>query len=314
MIIIRDLDKINQQLQNCSLTLGNFDGLHIGHQKILEFTKNIAQKRGSKSALMTFEPHPKHFFGNIEERSKLYNLAQKLDILRKENLIDVVFLMRFNQELANLEAQDFVKNILIDAIKVQDLVIGYDFNFGKNRLGNFNLLKEIADKNYNLHQFSIQKDEDNQIYSSTNIRNLIKEGLVDQAAKMLGRNYSILGTVVNGKQNGRKIGFRTANILPKYRVIFPKFGVYKSIVKIFDKKYNSITNFGIKPTFFGEKALFETHIFDFNQEIYGKKIEVELLDFIRPEMKFDNIEMLKEQIAKDCQICLKNLSKFSFKH
>lgn len=305
MIVVRNLSNIKEELQNSSLTLGNFDGLHLGHKEILNFSKNLALKTNSKSALLTFEPHPRYFFNKESPKKnvRIYSLAQKLEILRNENLVDIVFLLHFNQDLASLKATDFVKKILSEKIKVKNITIGYDFNFGKNRLGNAELLQELAPLyGYNFHQITAKKIDEN-ICSSTNIRTLIEKGEIKEAAKMLGRNFYIGGTIIEGSQNGRKIGFKTANILPKSHMIFPKFGVYQSLSEIDGKKYSSITNFGVKPTFEGQKALFETHIFDFEKEIYGKKMKVELFNFLRPEIKFNNMAELQLQIQNDVKIC-----------
>jgi len=304
MRVIINLENINKELQNSCLTIGNFDGVHLGHQKILKLNKEIAQDNNQKSALLTFEPHPRHFFNpKLDKNVRIYSLSQKLEILKEENLVDVVFLIHFNQDLANLTANKFIEKILFNKLKISNLTIGYDFNFGKDRQGNGQLLKESSLKyGYNFHQIDVKKDQNNQIYSSTLIRNLIKSGKVQKAYKILGRNYEIKGIVVNGNKMGREIGFKTVNILPKFHIIKPKFGVYKSVTNIDGKKYNSITNFGIKPTLNGKKEVFETHIFNFNQDIYYKNIKVELLEFIREERKFNNIEELKEQIKKDCDL------------
>lgn len=309
MDVIRSLNNVKKDLQNCSLIIGNFDGLHLGHQKILEFNREIAQKDAKKdsvkTALLTFSPHPKYFFNpKFKENSQIYSTSQKLEKLAESKLIDTVFLAHFNQDLANFEATEFVEKILVNQLKIRNLVIGYDFCFGKNRLGNCDLLEKLAPKyGYKLFKIAAQKDETAEIYSSTNIRNLLKAGNISKANSILGHNYEIKGTVINGRKLGREIGFRTANILPKTFIIKPKFGVYKSLTKIDGKSYNSITNFGVKPTLAGNLELFETHIFDFNQDIYGRIIKIELLDFIRPELKFGNIDELKAQIKKDVELC-----------
>ena len=281
MIIVRNFNNIKKDLKNSCLTIGNFDGLHLGHQKILKFNLEIAKKNQLKSALLTFEPHPKYFFNpDSDKNSKIYPLAQKLEILQEENLVDIVFLINFNQELASLEAQNFVQNILCNKLKISNLTVGYDFNFGKNRLGNADLLQELAKKyHYQFHQIPAVKDQNNQIYSSTNLRNLIQNGDVKAAAEIFGRNYEISGIVRKGNEMGGKIGFKTANILPKINIIRPKFGVYESKIEIDKKIYKSITNFGVKPTFAGQNAIFETHIFNFDQNIYSKKVKISLLNF-----------------------------------
>lgn len=308
MEIIRNINKIAKELQNSCLTLGNFDGFHLGHQEILNFTRNLAKKHNKKSALLTFEPHPRHFFNknNPDKNVRIYSLAQKLDILRQEKLVDVVFLLHFNENLVNLTADDFIKNILINKLKVSNLVVGYDFNFGKNRLGNAKLLKDSAPKyDYGFYQIGVKENKQKTVYSSTNIRKLLQNGDIIEASKMLGRTYQVKGLIIKGEQNGRKVGFKTANILPKFHIIKPKFGVYQSKTYLNGKIYDSVTNFGIKPTFLGKTEVFETHIFNFEEEIYGESIKVDLLKFIREEKKFNNIEELKAQIAKDCQFCKK---------
>jgi riboflavin kinase/FMN adenylyltransferase len=303
MQIIRNLNDLDKTLQNTCLTLGNFDGIHLGHQKILKFTKDLAQKTNSKSALLTFEPHPRHFFNPTSNKNvRIYSLAQKLDILKKENLVDIVFLIQFNQELANLSPRNFVKNILTNQLKVKNLVVGYDFSFGKNRCGNSALLNELAPNHgYKFHQIKAKSDQNNHICSSTKIRDLLKDGDTKKASSILNRNYEIKGTVIKGQELGRKIGFKTANILPRSHIIKPKLGVYKTITTINNTNYDSITNFGIKPTFQGKTEIFENHIFNFNQDIYGHRIKIQLLNFIRDEQKFNSIEELKTQITIDCQ-------------
>jgi riboflavin kinase/FMN adenylyltransferase len=305
MRIVRNLNNIESTLQNSCLTIGNFDGLHLGHKEILQFSKKLATKNKQKSALLTFEPHPRHFFKpDIDKNVRIHSLAQKLDILRKENLVDIVFLIHFNQDLVNLSADDFIKKILTDKLKIKNLIVGYDFSFGKNRSGNSALLKKLAPAHdYNFYQVKEAKNQQQQTYSSTIVRDLISRGDVQKASQILGRNYEVKGTIVRGKQLGRQIGFKTANILPRLHVIKPKFGVYKSITTINGVSHNSITNFGVKPTFNGNKEIFESHIFDFDKEVYFARVKIELLEFIREEMKFDNIEALKAQIQKDCHKC-----------
>jgi riboflavin kinase/FMN adenylyltransferase len=306
MQIIRDFQNIDPKFQNSVLTIGNFDGVHLGHQKILNNAKRIANSENLKSALLTFDPHPLKIIRPEPNFNRgLFSLSQKLSFLEENNLVDAVFVSKFDKQLANLSAEDFVREILVEKLKIKHLIIGYDFIFGKNRVGDANLLQKLAGiYNFSFHQIAAKSDSKDQVFSSTKIRNFIENGDVKSANQMLGRNYQICGTVIKGKQLARSIGFPTANFLPKKDLLQPKFGVYKAKIWIDKKEYSAILNFGIKPTFKESEPLFEVHIFDFNQEIYDKEITVELIDFIRKEKKFSGIEELKEQIKKDVKIAL----------
>jgi riboflavin kinase/FMN adenylyltransferase len=303
MQIIRNLQNINNQLSNTALTIGNFDGVHLGHQAILKKVNDIAKKENLTTSLLTFEPHPLKIINPTRPfNQRLFSLSQKLSSLEKSSLIKQIFLLKFNKNLANLSAENFVKDILVEKLKVKHLIIGYDFIFGKNRLGDVELLEKLA-KNYGFSctKMSAQKSTDRKIYSSTKIRQFILKGDILSANAMLGKNYQISGIVIKGKQLARNLGFPTANFLPKKDIIQPRFGVYKVNVIINNKTYPAIMNIGVKPTFSGFNPIFEVHIFNFNQDIYGKKITVELLEFIRQEKKFNGLGELKEQIKKDCE-------------
>lgn len=301
MQIIRDFQNINPSFQNTALTIGNFDGIHLGHQEILRNAQRIASSENLKSALLTFEPHPLKIIRpeQIFDK-KLCSLSQKLSFLKTQHLVDALFISSFNHKLVNLAAEDFVKKILVEKLKIKHLIIGYDFVFGKNRSGDANLLQKLAGVyNFSFHQIAAKSNAAQQVYSSTKIRNLIDCGDIKTANQMLGRNYQVNGVVVEGRKLARTLGFPTANFLPKKDLIKPKFGVYKAAVLIDNAKYSAILNFGIKPTLGGSQPLFEVHIFNFDQQIYGKKIIVELLDFIREEKKFNSIFELKQQIEND---------------
>lgn len=233
---------------------------------------------------------------------RIFSLAQKLKIFAA-NKIDYVIVLPFNSNLSEITAHDFVKEILVEGLNVKHLVIGYDFIFGKNRQGNFQLLEEKSKKfNFTLSEISaIQNQEE--ICSSSLIRKLISQGNVGDAGKFLGKNFSIYGIVNEGRKLAAQLGFPTANLIAKPHIIKPKFGVYKTSTFIphLNKRFSSITNFGTKPTLGGDKSpIFETHILDFSQNIYGKKIVVEFLDFIREERKFNSLEDLNKQIRLDC--------------
>ncbi len=314
MQIIRNLNKIKNALPQLAipqlaLAIGNFDGVHLGHMSIINEIKKIAKEKNISSAILTFEPHPVAFFQPDKARDfRITNLAQKLKIF-KEQQIDYVIILPFNQNLANIEAYDFIQKILVKSLNVKSLVIGYDFIFGKNREGNFSLLEKESKKfdfarRFDLMEISALK-KSQEICSSSFIRKLLKDGKVVESNQFLGRNFTITGIVNEGRKLARQLGFPTANLIAKPHIIKPKFGVYKTLTFIphLNQKFPSITNFGIKPTVQEEKIpLYETHIPNFNQDLYGKKIEVEFIDFVREEKKFASLEELKRQILDDLEI------------
>ena len=302
MQIIRNLNQIKTALPPLVLTIGNFDGVHLGHLAIISEIKKIAKEKNLASAILTFEPHPISFFRpNQPNDFRISSLAQKLKIFQK-NQIDYVIILPFDQNLSEVSAEDFVKNILVKSLSLKHLIIGYDFIFGKNRQGDFKLLeKESKVLDFALSEISaIKNGEEN--CSSSLIRKLISEGKIIDANLCLEKNFAICGLVNEGRKLASQLGFPTANLAVKPHIIKPKFGVYKSTTFIphLNQKLSSITNFGVKPTIAGGLLpLFETHIPNFSKNIYGKKIYVELLDFIREEKKFASLEELKAQIARD---------------
>lgn len=307
MILIRNLNQINNQLSKLALTIGNFDGVHLAHQKIIEKTQEIAKKNNLSSALLSFEPHPISFLNknkiNFNHDFRITNLANKLELLKKYKL-DYIIILPFNNQLSSINANSFIEEVLINKLNVKSLIIGYDFTFGKGREGNF---KTLENYNFDLHEINpikILDKNDNEITISSSLaRQFIKNGEIKSLNKILGHNFAIDGIVVEGKKIASKLGYKTANINHKINLIKPKFGVYKTrtFIENDHKFYDSITNFGIKPTFDNSrsKPLFETHILNFSKNLYHKKIRVEFLDFIRDEKKFSSIEELKNQINID---------------
>lgn len=302
MKIIRHLNNIEKPEKPLALTIGNFDGVHLGHREIITKVKNFAKEKKLSSAILTFEPHPFFLFNQDKASNfRISTLSQKLKIFR-EYEIDYVIVLPFNYKTAAISATDFIEKILVETFNVKHLTVGYDFTFGKNRQGNFALLQQSQQK----FGFELTKVEEfllaTKTCSSSLIRNLISAGEIKQANQILGHNFSIAGIVIHGRKLANQLGFATANLKAKGHIIKPKFGVYRTITFIpeLQKKFPSITNFGIKPTLGGDlEPLFETHLLNFNQQIYGKKIEVEFVDFIREEKKFSSIDELKEQITKD---------------
>jgi riboflavin kinase/FMN adenylyltransferase len=306
MQIIRNLNQIKSPLLPLALTIGNFDGVHLGHKKIIEETKKIAGEKKLSSGIVTFEPHPVSFFKSEKPRDfRISSFAQKLKFFEKKK-IDYVIILPFNQNLAEIKAEIFIEKILVEKLNLKHLVIGYDFIFGKNREGNFQLLeRESKNFGFGLSEISaigIPFPDHDQPCSSSVIRKLIVDGKIAVANKLMGKYFAVEGIVNEGKKLARQLGFPTINIKTKPHIIKPKFGVYKSQVFIpsLNQTFAAVTNFGIKPTIDDLKIpIFESHIFNFDQNLYGKKVRIELIDFIREEKKFASLDELREQIKKD---------------
>ena len=292
-----------------NLAIGNFDGVHVGHQKIIKELVNESKKKNIKSAILCFSPHPRQFFTKNYDDFNIINENTKIELFKKLN-VDYYIIFKFDSSLASLNPEQFVKNILFDKLKIINLTVGYDFKFGKNRKGNITLLKKLSSKyNFKISIINQVKNlKTSEVYSSSLIRQNIKNGNFEKVSLILNRNWSIRGKIVYGEKRARKINFPTANILPG-NLIKPKKGVYAIKAKFINNYFNGIANFGVRPTFNGNKLLLEAHLFDFNEDIYGKELTVEFLTFIREEKKFDNFNKLKEQIQKDIQQVKKYRSK-----
>jgi riboflavin kinase / FMN adenylyltransferase len=284
------------------LAIGNFDGVHLGHQKIIKDLVSNAIQEKKSSAILSFDPHPRQFFSRDLDRYQIIGMKKKEEILSSLGLEDLFFL-KFNESIANLSPNDFITKIIIDQLQVRKLIVGYDFRFGKNREGDVDLLKDYS----NIHGFDLQiidpitDNLKNEVFSSSAIRDAIKIGNMAKAKMMLGTPWTMEGIVIHGDKRARKMNFPTANILP-HDQIYPMYGVYSVKIIINQNKYNGIVNFGERPTVNGKKLLLEAHLFDFDEDIYGKHLTVEFLTFIRGEKKFDNFSLLVEQIKKDIQI------------
>ncbi|MCB9202144.1 MAG: bifunctional riboflavin kinase/FAD synthetase [Flavobacteriales bacterium] len=288
---------INSQ-QKLVLTIGMFDGVHKAHRLLLEDIKNYAQKRNLKSALLTFNPHPRIYFGSKDNFKLLTTLEEKIQKLEKINP-DYILVQSFDEEFRNLSAEEFVKEILIDAYHLHTLIIGYDHQFGKDRQGDFNQLKVLSEKyGFNLKQINEIQTSGITI-SSTKIRNALLDGNIALANKMLEENYSLSGKVIKGSKIGRKLGFPTANIDVDENKLVPKNGVYAVKVYIDSKPHYGMMNIGNRPTVSGGNIQIEVHIFDFDAHIYNKTIKVEFTKFIRDEQSFPSTKELIEQIKKD---------------
>ena len=283
------------------LAIGNFDGFHKGHQAIIRQVKDISLKKNLSSAIMSFNPHPRIFFNNSNQNFNIYTKEEKLIFLKKFN-IDIYIDFEFNINLSQLTPEDFVKNILVDKLNITNLVVGSEFRFGKDRKGNVSTLNDLSKKNnYNVHLVdSIMLKDMSSKYSSSIIRKKITEGKIEDVTNSLGRQWYMKGIVIEGQKKARDINFPTANILPSNHIL-PKKGVYAVDVIFNNKTYLGISNFGLRPTVDGTKLLLETHLFNFDQEIYGKELTVRFHTFIRPEVKFSNFKELTKQIKKDVE-------------
>jgi len=311
MQIIRGLHNCQKQHQNGVLTIGNFDGLHLGHQKILEQLYSEAKQQGTHRCLMTFEPLPREYFaGGKPTATRLMNRCEKMRILNSFNADlrpDYLLFLNFNQSLSNMSAIEFIEQILVKQLKIKSVIVGDDFQFGCDRQGDFNLLKKYGEK----YRFSVLNIEshciENQRVSSSLIRKALINDQLASADKMLGRAYTICGHIAHGEKRGRTIGFPTANIHLR-RAETPLHGVYS--VTMHSPKYGDvagIANLGRRPTVDGTRVQLEVHLFDFNKSLYGEHICVSFQHKIRNEIKFKSFDDLKQQIQIDCNQAKKQL-------
>ncbi|MCT4598754.1 MAG: bifunctional riboflavin kinase/FAD synthetase [Vallitalea sp.] len=288
------------------VVLGNFDGIHIGHRELINKANEMAKKLDLKSLVFTFLPHPSFVLANKEPVDLIYLSNEKSMII---NEVDFFVEYPYNLETAKMTPEDFVSEIVCKQLNAKIIIVGEDYRFGNKRKGDINLLENLSTK-YGYKLIAIKKvSYNNNIISSTWIRKEIKEGHIEQANKLLGHNFSILGKVVEGKKNGRKLGFPTANIKPSKNKLLPPNGVYLSSIYVNNIKYNSITNVGTNPTLNGEEKVVETHILDFNEDIYGQEVVVELIKFIRNEKKFNSLDELKEAISENVEYLKKYIGR-----
>jgi riboflavin kinase/FMN adenylyltransferase len=301
MKVIDNLNKISKPFKNAVITIGNFDGVHIGHQALFHEVIETAEAIGGTSIAMTFDPHPMRVLKKNGHPPLITLYEQKAELIERTG-IDVLICIPFTRDFAALTAQQFVKDLLVDKIGMKSIVVGKDYNFGKNREGDISLLKSYA-RDYGFEVIVAEwiKSPKSLVdrISSTRIRELVTEGMMAQAEKMLGRNYQIRGTVVSGRDRGGKLlGIPTANI-NLHDELCPKTGIYAVTVECCNKQYKGVANIGYSPTFQDHEFTVEVHIFDFEENIYGKKIRVNFIQRIRDEKKFSNISELIDQIKQD---------------
>lgn len=280
-----------------SLALGYFDGVHLGHQAVIKNAVDFAAQNGLKSAVITFKDHPCCFFYGVCPKYILSRTDREKQIA---NLgVDYLYELDFNESLSSLPAEEYLKKVLIKNFRPKAVTTGFNHYFGSFKSGDTGLLKKMQDT-YNYQYFEIPPQKlENETISSTAIRNLLSGGQIEKAAQMLGYNFSISGKVIEGQKIGRKIGFRTANLEYPGELITIPFGAYAVKVKLYNKIYSGVTNFGIRPTVNGSKVTLETHILNFDKDIYGEIIEIKFLKKLRAEKKFASLDELKKQIQID---------------
>lgn len=301
MKVYRDLSEFTP-LKNAVVTSGTFDGVHIGHQKIISRLLETAKESQGESVVITFWPHPRLVVSPDPENLRLLsNLDEKIDLLANLG-VDHLLVLPFTREFSELSSEKYVEDILISGIGTETLVIGYDHRFGKNREGGFDYLKKNSER-FKIDIVEIPRQEiDSLTISSTKIRKALQNGEVEIANELLGRNYSFQGLVKKGRQLGRTIGFPTANVnvSKKYKLI-PTSGVYAVKVHLRGELLNGVMNIGNRPTVEGTGITQEVHILDFDDDIYGENLKVETIDYIRRELKFGDVSELVAQINKDCE-------------
>ena len=304
--------KVTKDLKNAIssqpsiLTLGTFDGVHKGHRKIISNLKSEAKTNNLRSIILTFFPHPRNIVSS-EIIKSISTIDEKIKIFSDLG-IDELIIQKFDKSFANMDAKEFIE-LLVDNLKIKKIIVGYNHRFGKNRSADINVLKDFSLK-YDFEVLEIKAFEvENIKISSTKIRDAIQQGNINLCNNYLGYNFNINGDVVKGKSIGKSLGFPTANIkiVEEYKIM-PKNGVY--LVRCFfeKEKLYGMMNIGFNPTFGSNDKTLEVNIFDFDKDLYGETIRIEFLNFIREEIKFENVELLQNQLIKDRENCIKHLN------
>ena len=308
MKIYRSIEDYDEDKRSV-VTIGTFDGIHLGHQKILSRLIKSSKNKDLNSVVLTFFPHPRIILNKYNEVKMIDTLDEKI-IHLNEIGIDSLVIHPFDKNFSLLSANQFIKDFLVDKLKIKHIIIGYDHRFGKGREASVTDLKNYAD-DYDFTVEEIKAQEIEKItVSSTKIRNSINQGDIKTTEKYLGRSFNLTGKIVKGDGLGKKINYPTANIFIEetYKII-PKDGVYLVETIIEDKLFNGMMNIGHRPTIGTKNKSIEVHLFNFNEDIYGKVISIKMISKIRDEKKFSSIEALKEQLVKDENYCLKLINK-----
>jgi riboflavin kinase/FMN adenylyltransferase len=297
MQVIRNLDNLSEPPCRTVLTIGNFDGVHLGHREIFRRVVDQARALQGTAVVMTFEPHPLRLLAPDKAPLRLNTPEEKVRLLAA-SCIDLLVVLNFTRELAEMPAEDFVREILVRRLGVRHLIVGYDYAFGRDRQGDTAFLAGQA----RLHGFTLEILEpimaEQQAYSSTAIRRILREGRVADAIKVLGRNFTLDGEVVHGDGRGRKLGFPTANLVTQ-KEILPRDGVYAVKVKWREENYDGVINIGCRPTFAPSAPTLEIHLLDFQADLYGERLRIYFVDRLRDEERFPSVEALQEAVLDD---------------
>jgi len=299
MQLVRGIHNIQLQDHGCVLTIGNFDGVHLGHQQVIKALVSKAKALNSVAAVLVFEPQPQELFSPETAPARLCRLRDKYNLLAQLGVHRLIC-VNFTKKFANQSAQHFIEHLLVNKLGIKHLIVGDDFHFGKNRTGNFSMLCQAGEKyGFDVSDTTSYKMADCRI-SSTVIRQALEQDDLVTVKQMLGREYSIIGRVFHGDKRGRQLGFPTANVLLKRRVS-PLSGVFAVLVNTNFGQFKGVANIGARPTINGVRQQLEVHIFDFDESLYGQCIEVIVKKKLRPVIKFDSLEALTAQIHQDSE-------------
>ncbi|MBL6641818.1 bifunctional riboflavin kinase/FAD synthetase [Alphaproteobacteria bacterium] len=302
--LYRSLSDLPETTRGAVLAIGNFDGVHLGHQQVIADARALAAAKNAPLGVMLFDPHPQQFFAPDAPPFRLTRLVTRAALLADLG-VDFTLALPFDATMAACEAEDFISDILLAQLGVSAVCVGYDFCFGKGRRGNFAMLQDIGGE-MGFETFATEavlQPDSTSPFSSSAIRNFLRDGDPEQAAQLMGHAFAIEAEVQKGDQRGRTIGFATAN-MPLHDYVLPKFGVYAVSAEVLDGAFagqtlKGVANLGMRPTVGTDKPRLESHFFDFEGDLYGANLRVSLLHFIRPEQKFDGLDALKAQISMD---------------
>jgi riboflavin kinase / FMN adenylyltransferase len=296
--IFKDWRSLPDRARGCVVAIGNFDGVHRGHQAVLQNAKAIADREGAALAALVFEPHPREYFQPDGARFRLTPLATKAWLLARYG-VGVLYALPFNADMAAMSAEAFLRDVLQTGLRAKHIVVGPDFQFGKGRAGTTESLRAFCAANgIGVTVMAPVGEGDIAKISSTAIREMLQTGKPDEAAKLMGHWWSVVGKVEKGDQRGRTIGFPTANVSLK-GYLQPALGVYAVKVEVAGRLYGGVANFGRRPTFDKQDVILEVHVFDYAGDLYHQEIVVSFVAYLRPEKKFSGLEELKAQIAED---------------